>query len=81
MQCPSCKEKTVMVEGFPECKFCGAFARINSDNGYIEWMKDGRVFLNEQLEKEVWEHWKKAYPEQFTQAEKEGRKPRTEESI
>jgi len=81
MKCPSCKNQVVMENGLPECKFCGAHARINPDNGYIEWMKDGRVFLNEQLEKEVWEAWKNAYTEQFEQAEKEGKGPRTEESI
>lgn len=81
MKCPKCKNETIMKNGQPECNFCGSYARINPDNGYVEWMNDGRVFLNEQLEREVWEQWKKIYPDSFEDAENNGRKPRTEDSI
>ena len=75
MKCPSCKNKVIMEEGQPKCNFCGAFARINSTNATLEWVKDDRVFLNEEMAREAWEEWKKVYPDSFEEAEKQGQKP------
>ena len=75
MDCPSCKNVVVIEDGQPNCKFCGAYARLNPQNGTAEWLKDGRVFLNEEMAREAWDEWKKVYPESFERAEKEGKSP------
>ena len=61
MDCPNCKNKTILVDGTPECESCGAYARLNPTNATVEWMKDGRVFLNVSMEREAFEVWSNAY--------------------
>ena len=65
MDCPSCKNSVEIRNGTPECDNCGAFARINPSNGTVEWMKDGRVFLNEKMQEDAWDLWKNIYPDSF----------------
>lgn len=65
MDCPSCKNKVVIEDGQPNCKFCGAYARLNPENATVEWMKDGRVFKNEKMEQEAYDLWSSIYPDSF----------------
>lgn len=76
MDCPNCKNKTIVKDGQPSCNFCGAFAEIYPENATLQWVLDGRVIRNEEMARESWEEWKKVYPEQFKKAEEEGKAPK-----
>lgn len=65
MQCPNCDAETIVRDGQPFCKSCGAHAEIYPENATLQWVLDGRVIMNEEMERTAWEEWKKIYPEQF----------------
>lgn len=75
MQCPNCKNKTIIKNDQPTCNSCGAFAEIYPENATLQWILDGRVIKNEEMAREAWEQWKNVYPESFEEAERQGRKP------
>lgn len=75
MNCPNCKCETIVKDGQPTCNSCGAFAQIYPENSTLQWILDDRVIINEAMAREAWEAWKKVYPEQFEEAEKNGNRP------
>ena len=75
MECPNCKNKTIVKDGQPTCNFCGAFAEIYQENSTLQWILDGRVIVNEKMARDAWEQWKTVYPDSFAKAEDDGQAP------
>ena len=75
MDCPNCKNKTIVKNGQPHCNSCGAYAEIYLENSTLQWILDDRVILNEEMARESWEYWKKQFPESFEKAEAEVKHP------
>jgi len=69
--CPNCHIDFEIENGFPKCNACGVTGEIDSYNGNLRFMLEGKLISAPDDERLAYDIAKESYPEIYENFEKE----------